>query len=231
MPKYNLISVGSNAKTNKAPQPYIQGILHLAPSVLSGYQACPRAKVAGCEDPCLNLNGNGGFDSVQEARKRKTRLFFEDKTEFFRQLDSDLDKFSSWCKDRARKPVMRLNGTSDIPWERYGVIDRHKDIEFLDYTKIPERLESRPLPSNYWLSISYSGADENYARKCDQVAFKTGAQLVVVFRGKMPDTFLGRPVVDGDDYDLLFLKPRNTVIGLPAKGRAKKDTSGFVVEV
>jgi hypothetical protein len=52
--------------------------------------------------------------------------------------------------------------------------------------------------------------------------------VAVVF-DTLPTTYLGRPVVNGDDTDLRFLDPQGVVVGLKAKGRAKKDTSGFTV--
>jgi hypothetical protein len=39
---------------------------------------------------------------------------------------------------------------------------------------------------------------------------------------------MGMSVVDGDADDLRFLDGRGVVVGLKAKGPAKKDTSGFV---
>ena len=42
-------------------------------------------------------------------------------------------------------------------------------------------------------------------------------------------TFLNRPVVDGDKSDLRFLDGENVIVGLIAKGQAKKDQSGFVI--
>ena len=44
----------------------------------------------------------------------------------------------------------------------------------------------------------------------------------------MPETYLGRPVFNGDESDLRFLDPKNVIVGLYAKGKAKKDTTGFV---
>jgi len=44
----------------------------------------------------------------------------------------------------------------------------------------------------------------------------------------MPETYEGTPVFNGDDSDLRFLDPKGVVVGLYAKGKAKKDTSGFV---
>jgi hypothetical protein len=35
--------------------------------------------------------------------------------------------------------------------------------------------------------------------------------------------------INGDENDLRFLDPKGVVVGLTAKGKAKSDTSGFVV--
>jgi 3-hydroxyacyl-CoA dehydrogenase len=53
----------------------------------------------------------------------------------------------------------------------------------------------------------------------------------VVFNGDMPSIFKGMKVIDGDKTDMRFLDKSNRVIGLKAKGKARKDTSGFVINV
>jgi hypothetical protein len=57
--------------------------------------------------------------------------------------------------------------------------------------------------------------------------------MAVVFRSKhsIPKTFRGLRVVDGDKDDLRFLDPKGVVVALYAKGKATKDTSGFVIDV
>jgi hypothetical protein len=45
----------------------------------------------------------------------------------------------------------------------------------------------------------------------------------------LPETYLGRPVIDGDEHDLRFLDPSGVVVGLRAKGKARKQRGGFVV--
>jgi hypothetical protein len=44
----------------------------------------------------------------------------------------------------------------------------------------------------------------------------------------LPVAYLNREVFNGDDSDLRFLDPKGVVVGLYAKGKAKKDTTGFV---
>jgi hypothetical protein len=103
-------------------------------------------------------------------------------------------------------------------------------VQFYDYTKVLNRL-SKPLPSNYSLTFSRSGHNDI---ECD-AAIRMGANVSVVFsidkKSAMPTTWNGAPVFDGDDTDARFLDPKRHVIGLRAKGKAKYDTSGFVVQL
>ena len=59
--------------------------------------------------------------------------------------------------------------------------------------------------------------------------------VAVVFRDKIPKSYKGYEVIDGDDSDLRFLDKFKSwetggIVGLKAKGPAKKDKSGFVVD-
>ena len=86
---------------------------------------------------------------------------------------------------------------------------------------------SEDLPSNY--SLTYSRSEESTDTDC---LFLTGnnQNVAVVFRGpELPSEYLGIPVIDGDKSDLRFTDPKGVIVGLLAKGKAKKDTSGFVV--
>ena len=113
------------------------------------------------------------------------------------------------------------------------IIRDYPEIQFYDYTKVYNRVY-RELPDNYHLTISYSEANQNYALKVRQAAIETGTNMAVVFRDKnrIPKYFMGLPVIDGDKDDLRFLDPSNQphVVALYAKGDAKKDNSGFVID-
>jgi hypothetical protein len=50
-----------------------------------------------------------------------------------------------------------------------------------------------------------------------------------VFKKELPAKHLGWKVINGDETDLRFLDEKNVIVGLVAKGKAKKDTTGFVV--
>ena len=226
-----LLSTG-NPKTLKGEKDgYITYILHLSPSDVAGVgNMCPKA-TAGCKAACLNTAGQGGMfkpgmttNHVQEARKRKTRFFVEDRAGFIAQLKEDIAKAIAQAAKKNMVPVFRLNGTSDIAWEKYGIIQEFPTVQFYDYTKILGR-KTAALP-NYHLT--FSQADGNLADVVEAV--KQGYNIATVFRKVLPTTHLGLPVVDGDEDDLRFLNHTQCVIGLKAKGRARKDTTGFVID-
>lgn len=217
-----LLSVGSDAKTPKGEKlGYKTAIMYLAPFNLSGVNICPMAEMAKCHAPCLNTAGRGAMSNVQKSRLAKTEMFLRDRSNFFAQLRKELKAFQKKCAKDDYKPAVRLNGTSDIRWELFGIMDEFPDIQMYDYSKITNR---KNLPRNYHITWSFSGANRKYAQmRPDHLNW------AVVFDGEFPDTFLGRKVVNGDETDLRFLDPDGVVVGLKAKGKARKDTSGFVV--
>jgi len=227
--KLSLLSVGSDAKTVKGEAfNWSTAILYLAPATVARLgNVCPYAS-EGCKLACLYSAGRGGFTNVQEARIRKTRLFFEDFPTFKRLILEDVEKFAAACAKSGKNPCVRLNGTSDISWERLGIIQAFPSLRFYDYTKSPIRalqFAKGSLPSNYHLTFSRSEANE--AQALD--VLKAGGNVACVFSGNLPETYLGFPVINGDESDLRFLDSRNAVVGLKAKGKAKKDVSGFVI--
>ena len=230
---YKLLSVNSNPKidkSNKVSEEYWSCIMHLRPV---STKICPYQDIAGCKTGCLNTAGLGGvYPSIQDARQKKTDLFLNDQEEFMRVLVKDIHTFIRACNRKDKLPAIRLNGTSDIQWE-YIAIDGHENIfkmfpsvQFYDYTKIPTR-KVEHIP-NYHLTWSYSEANDKYAKLFDKVP----NNKAVVFRTKdLPKMFKGLKVINGDTHDMRFLDTPNSVIGLKAKGQAKKDTSGFVIDV
>ena len=235
MPKYNLLSQGSTKieKSNKLSDEWFSRIVYLAPDDLADGKRtlCPFAKKAGCSEACLNTAGHGKFSNVQQARIRKSLLFLNDQQEFMRQLVEDSNKFLKECDRLGKKPALRLNGTSDIQWEHIKV-DGHENIfamfpqiQFYDYTKIPTRKVGH-IP-NYHLTWSYTEADSKYSALIKNVS----NNIAVVFREALPEVFKGFKVIDGDKHDMRFLDETQVVVGLIEKGEAKKDTSGFVIDL
>jgi hypothetical protein len=186
----------------------------------------------GCRAACLNTAGRGGIfktgetsNIIQAARIRKTKMFFENREAFMALLVNDVKRGIIQAKKRGYIPAFRLNGTSDIVWESVAVdgyanlMEMFPNVQFYDYTKRENRAA---LPTNYHLTLSRS--ETNEAR-----VMALPHNVAVVFAGNLPAMYQGRAVVSGDDTDLRFLDDAHVVVGLTAKGRAKKDASGFVV--
>ena len=235
-----MLSIDTNAKTIKGQQyGYMTGVLYLAPYNLSGYNVCAMAEIAQCHGPCLNSAGRGAFTNVQDARIKKTKLFFEDRDAFFAKLIPSIRSLIRKADKLGLIPLCRLDGTSDIKWENVdftfegvhyeNIFVMFPDLQFYDYTKIPNRRVDH-IP-NYDLTFSYSGVVEfqPYVKR----AIDQGYRIAVVFRDRntIPAEFLGTTCVDGDDSDLRHEDPHGVVVALYAKGKARHDTSGFVVDV
>lgn len=237
-----LLSTGNPKVLKGMAQGYNTYILHLAPADVSGYETCAK-RTAGCTAACLNTAGRGGMfkkgestNVIQEARKRKTRLFFENRELFMQLLVKDIELGIKQSAKIGLIPVFRLNGTSDLAFEKYEVVRNGQifrnifaafpEVQFYDYTKILGR-KVKDI-ANY--QLTFSAADGNDADVYRAIA--EGLNVAVVFGIKktlpMPESFLGRPVFNGDESDLRFLDPKGVVVGLYAKGKAKKDVSGFV---
>ena len=235
-----LLGIDTNAKTIKGEQYGIKtAILYLMPAEQGGTQLCPMAKTAGCEKACLFTAGRGAMNSVMLSRLRKTLYFNQYRDQFMLQLQSELIRERAKAKRKGYKLIVRLNGTSDVRWENEpighayaNIMQALPDIQFYDYTKIANR---RNIPANYDLTFSYSGVADYAPYVAKAVA--NGDRIAVVFRDRAivnamlanGDTFLGLPVVDGDDTDIRHLDAKGVIVALYAKGKAKLDQSGFVV--
>ena len=242
MPTYKLLGVGTNAKTIKGDgSEYLTAILYMTPYkvMVDGklFNSCSMAAIAGCIDPCLYTAGRGQMSNVQTARQRKAQWFYRDRVGFMKQLYHDIHKFQQYCLKRGIQPCVRLNGTTDIRWELIpamphslmNIFEQFPAVQFYDYTKIANR-KCKDIP-NYHLTWSYSNANPEYAKLLDK-ALEQGMNAAVVYRKEYhKPKWQGYPVIDGDKDDLRFLDPKGGhIVALYAKGKAKKDTSGFVVD-
>jgi hypothetical protein len=156
---------------------------------------------------------------IQKARIRKTEYFFNDRAGFMADLANDIKKAIKFAERKGLTPVFRLNGTSDLSWEKYGIIEQFPTVQFYDYTKVLGR-KVKHIP-NYHLT--FSKADGNDADVAE--ALLQGMSVVAVY-DEIP-----QGVPSADETDLRFLDPKGIMLGLKAKGRAKKDYSGFVIRL
>ena len=237
-----LLSVNADAKTSKGSNSgYLTGILYLAPA----NEASPKVNVCpfaseGCKAVCLYSAGRGKMDSVVKARVAKTLRFLEDPKAFVELLAIDIQKIVNKAAKVGMTPAIRLNGTSDLPWEKLGgklgvaLMNRFPSVAFYDYTKNPNRAVAYAegkMPANYHLTFSKSECNDDAVAK----VVAAGGNVAAVFSTKkadeLPASYQGRDVVDGDKTDLRFLDKKGVFVGLRAKGDARSDGSGFVITI
>lgn len=242
-----LLGIDSDPKTvksNRKSDQYLTAIQYLAPHMVGGANLCTSAS-PGCIASCLFYAGNPAYwKNKERARLNRKRLFVEDRALFTDLLYAELRHCRARAASIGRRLAVRLNGTSDVPWERLnpGMFDAFFDVQFYDYTKHVKRMSSatgraEPLPCNYHLTFSRS--ETNHA-DCLRV-LESGHNVAAVFstaRTKaLPWSYDGYDVVDGDTDDLTFQRARRNHlghgvwVGLRAKGPARRDDSGFVIQV
>jgi len=208
--------------------------IHLSPNIVSGYNVCFDA-TTGCIDACLDTSGRGAMPSVQNARINKTKRFFQDRKGFLTDLWKEVTSAVKSATKKELKFCMRPNLTSDLPWESIkhkgqSLMDAFNPCLFYDYTKSLKRFTrflAGELPENYHLTYSRS---EETTDALVIALCKSGGNVAVVFRERLPETWLGFEVLNGDENDLRFKDKKGCIVGLVEKGLAKKDETGFVVE-
>lgn len=231
---FNSLLTANNFKINKSNnkiKDYYGCVMHLSPWKISGYgNVCPQASPI-CSKVCLNLSGRGVYSSVQKARTNRTKFFFEYRDEFFDLLKSEIKSFVKKCDKLGKKPCIRLNCLSDLPFETLcpELFIDFRQCTFWDYTKIYSRalkFAEGKLPPNYDLTFSRSEINE---QKCLDL-LRRGINIAVVYNGKMPKKWHNYRCIDGDENDFRFLDAKPRVIMLKAKGKARKYMNGdFVI--
>lgn len=233
-----LLSVSADAKTIKGQKMgYLTGVMYMAPHTISGYQVCPKAS-EGCRIACLYTAGRGVYTNTQQSRIAKTRYFHTEREAFMAQLVLEVEALIRKAKRENYSPVVRLNGTSDLPWEKFkcvragveyaSIMEAFPEIMFYDYTKILGRSKALEL-NNYSLTFSLAEDNDKEAIKALEQGYNVAVVMNTGRSEPKPDTWGGFPVVDGDETDLRFLDPRGGhIVALFPKGTARKDTLGFV---
>lgn len=227
-----------NPKAIKAQKyGWLNAIHYMAPHGLANVgNLCPHAS-PGCIALCLGQHSGAAiyYPSVLRSRIAKAKRFMRDRKKYI----ADIKKAILSARKKADKAglqlCVRLNGSTDIAWESLRTADGFTipqiafDVQFTDYTKNLKRALAHArgeMPDNVHLTFSRSETNE---ADCLQV-LQAGGNVAVVFANGLPETYLGFPVINGDDHDLRHLDPRGVVVGLSPKGpAARRDKSGFVV--
>ena len=218
-----LLSKGNtNAKTKKNKRESL--ILYLKPGQVMGRNMCPKAS-DGCLSACLNTAGRGAFSNVQDARERRTIEFINNRKAFLKQCADEINKSAKKTEELA----VRMNGTSDLKLVEMLVSDNSiaDNVVFYDYTKIHQKAGRKVLSSGHVYVVTFSRSEINESEAI--AVLHRGGHVAVVFN-ELPAEWNGFKVVDGDLSDDQMLDHMNAVVlGLKAKGKARKDNTGFVV--
>ena len=226
-----LMFTNGNIKTDK--NKHIEGLedylikrLNFAPAKISGYEVCA-SKSKGCEGACLHEAGNPvHMPQKTLGRVNRTLFYFKERAKFLSMMTREIRNHEINCKKKNLKPVVRLNTTSDIMWENHKIFELFPNVQFYDYTKHFKRMIK-------YLTFSRNEANDFQTTQ----VLKAGGNVAVVFRNKLPATYKGFKVIDGDLHDLRFLDDKNVVVGLKekltlnSKGKLDRDNSGFVVDL
>jgi hypothetical protein len=221
-------------KSDKAGRGYMTVGLSLAPAKLSGFEMC-RGRSKGCTAACLNTAGRGQQTSTQRARIAKTILLNENPDIFYSRLKEELSFFNKKATEKDKILACRLNVVSDYPWEQHlpELFPMFSEVQFYDYTKIYKRAVNFSIgqvPPNYHLTFSRS--ESNWPSVREIISKKFPVNVTVVFSSeKFPTKWADRKVINGDETDLRFLDECGTIVGLKAKGRARSESSGFVIQL
>ena len=208
------------AVTHAAEKDYLVAIQYLAPEKTAGKNVCPFA--TDCAAPCLATSGRMIMSSAQKAMRVRTKYFWDHREDYKKRLVREVWEHVRRAKKQNKKPAIRLNGTSDLAWEIIfpSLFTIFPYVQFYDYTKFPYHKRTN-LPKNYYLLRSHHAGNNANTEEI----LKRG-NLAVCFTTKrldpLPTTWRGYKVIDGDLCDLRFKDKKGVVVGLRAKGKARK---------
>lgn len=219
----------ANLKTPKGEgHGYLTAVLYLSPHTSAGGKTVCAHSNEACRAMCLAGAGLSGLPRQIAAKQRRTALWNTDQAAFLRILMADIERLCAIAKREGMKPVVRLNGTSDIPWERL-IPMREIPVQWMDYTKFP--LEKRLLGKWSGYHLTYSvGAPEDMPRAIEYL--RHGQSVAIVTTEVVKNGLVGLEMdiggasasfEDGDEHDLRFLDPPASIVLLKPKGRIVSD--------
>lgn len=206
---------------------YLTYGIYLLSSNSSGYQVCVDDK--HCKEHCLSTSGMakiellGGLTKIQNSRLKKTHLYSLNRDFFSQMVYNEIRKSALMAELDNNEFCVRINCSSDISLTTLKVgnlnlLQLFPHIQFYDYTKNIAYVKHTRNYKNLHLTFSYSGYNWDKCEEC----LKMGVNVAVVFDSKkLPKTFNGYKVINGDESDLRFLDEKNVIVGLSYKITAK----------
>ena len=222
-------------KTGKTGD-FVQAGLTLSPADECGTNFCPGSS-PGCRSQCLITTYRLQTETARTARVRRSHLLIDDPGAFCMFFSRDLARARARARAAGLVLVIRPNATSDVDAPRLfgSLMADHPEDRWIDYTAVANRyarfLAGR-FPANYHMTYSRKETNHRTAR----VFVRAGGTATVVVRSRatmarlLASGFDGLPCVAGDDHDRRWEDPRGHWVLLLAKGAAKGDTTGFVVD-
>ena len=212
-------------------------VMYLSPAKTSGYQVCAGSTFE-CRKACLSESGHARVSAlsdnkIQKCRIKKTRLFFEERNYFMNWLVDEIKLAKAKAKKYGYKFNIRLNGVSDLSPQIFklgnkNILDLFPKEMFYDYTKIANRITLSEKYKNYHVTYSYSGHNWN---ECE-TALNKGVNVAIVFK-RLPKTYKGYKVVNGDISDMRIKDKKGVIVGLKLKltNRVNNQSkSKFIIE-
>lgn len=230
--KYNLLTVNTKLKkpfSDGEKEIYLYG-LELAPSILSGVNYCLNS--TSCFLTCLFFSGKNNFihqgkmlsgeklSSVAIARLRRSFLLNNDPEFFYMILEMKIALISEVHKLNVFEDYyIRINVLSDLNFIEF-ILKMYKKYgsKFYDYTKHWER---ESIKGVYELTFS---ASEKTTEKQILEKIEKGENVAIVFEKKLPKTYLGIEVIDGDKSDHRMFDPKGVIVGLLEKNTIGNNT-------
>ena len=234
--------LGTSSKVEKGEtEKVLTVVLYMAAASSSGFNLCPWA-TPGCIKACLgHSTGRLKMNSSQRAQVRKALLFKLYPAYFLRRIVAELTLHACEAQALGMTAAARLNGSTDIPWEKYLNTEaiQAMGVTLYDYTKAPARARKT---AGYHLTYSVSESIDSAIEASQWLARGGNAAVVVAAEDsdKLKDAKRvhlnmvqnrqgwGWPTHSGEDTDLRFTDPAGHVVVLYAKGDALKDRTGFV---
>ncbi len=223
--------LGESLKTNKnRARGMLTAIMYLAPERLSvpygGRNLCPWATT--CKGPCLAIKGRlGPASDGENAELWRTLTYVWARAEFSAILRYALNRHARRARDLDLDCGVRLNGGSDVLFEKTLPEVFRIPIQYYDYTKSVDRM-FRARPANYDLTFSFDGFN---LIDCKRVL---RARMNVAIVSKDPTRMLARKryhgfkLINGDTDDCRPYDPKPRWVVLSVKGHAKDDSGFFV---
>lgn len=207
--------LSTSAKLEKSQNDtWLNYVMYLEPSV--DYKTLCAGSSKGCKASCLVNSGMMRMPKQTSARIERTRLYLDDRAAFMTKLVGELRSAIKRATKANKRLAVRLNGTSDLDWSSVYML--FPEIQFYEYTKRVQLVRALEPMQNVHVTLS---ATEKTTTDRIKIVTDLGTNVALVFADKVPESYKGFKVVDGDKHDRRFEDSSGVIVGLKLKGTNK----------